>query len=347
MKHSLPILVLSTVTLTACGLVEVTYEEQNVQQEPVVDNQPVRETNNVTYTGTVQPAGISVYQQGSHRLVLPGGKFVLLESDDIDLNGYVDEEVQIFGALRPTVEAGGMIMRVERIELVVTEVDEIVEELPLAPEGEEPPAEEPIEEPVEEAPIEESPTDAEEAEELTDEKEIEAIEEIEESNEEEPLPSTDEEVAEEDIEVIEEVEEDVVEEETSEEPSAELLERIELMERQDYSAANWTQEYCTSHIAFCAPVHRNWWFKSFGATSSTLWHVELSPEPIESLGQGPIVVELIAGSIGDSDGTVEVVDGSAIGYREWTFGRHFRISAASTLEAPVRYITENISDYAN
>ncbi|MFA7681711.1 MAG: hypothetical protein WCX61_01640, partial [Candidatus Peribacteraceae bacterium] len=65
-----------------------------------------RETKNVTYQGVVQASGISIYQQGTHRLMMPDGRFILLESTDVDLNGYVGEEVEVTGALRPTVEAG-------------------------------------------------------------------------------------------------------------------------------------------------------------------------------------------------------------------------------------------------
>jgi|TARA_Y100000310_G_scaffold295896_1_gene327673 hypothetical protein len=318
----------SSIVLSACGLVEVEYEEGLTDGSAPLEQEAVRETENVTYTGVVQPAGISVYQQGSHRLVLPGGKFVLLESEDLDLNGYVDEEVQIFGALRPTVEAGGMIMRVEKIELVAKEslddVDDLIEELPVATEEEV--AEEPTEEPTED-----------QGEPSADPEDTEVQE----------LPDTEEPPTEEVDEVVEEVSEEPAEEAPAAEPTAEYTERIELMARQDYSAANWTQQYCTSHISFCAPVHRNWWFKSFGATSSTLWHVELSPEPIESLGQGPIVVELIAGTIGEADGTVDTTNGEAVGYKEWTFGRHFRISGDVSLVDAIKYITENITEYAN
>ncbi len=326
MKNTLAVLAASTLALTGCGLVEVEYDQAKEGVADIIEDAPVRETKNVTYTGVVQPAGISVYNQGTHRLVLPGGKFVLLEADDLDLNGYVGEDVQIFGALRPTVEAGGMIMRVERIELILKEGEE----------------QEPIEEGTSDEPVEEELPPADEDDVVPEEELVEEPEESlpPEDAEPEELPNTeDEEPA--------SVEEEAPAEEAPVEPSADLLERIEVMARQDYAAENWTQQYCTSHISFCAPVHRNWWFKSFGATSSTLWHVELSPEPIESLGQGPLVIELIAGTIGEADGTVDTNNGEAVGYKEWTFGRHFRISGDKSLESAILYITQNITDYAS
>ena len=339
MKNTFAALTLSALTLTACGLVEVEYGQAK-EDTPPTEEVKVRETNNVTYTGEVQPAGISVYNQGTHRLVLPGGKFVLLEAEDLDLNGYVGEEVKIFGALRPTVEAGGMIMRVERIELIAKEEAEEepeAEELPVNPEDtDDEPLEEPEEEPGEESadpettepidlPEEEEPTEEEAP---TEEVPVEEVPVEEESPEEEPTEEPEEETP-------------------PAESSAEFKELVELMARQDYDAANWTQQYCSSHISFCAPVHRNWWFKSFGATSSTLWHIELSPAPIESLGQGPLVIELIAGSLADADGTIDIADGQATGYKEWTFGRHFRISGDESLEQAILYITQNITDYAS
>ena len=79
------------------------------------------------------------------------------------------------------------------------------------------------------------------------------------------------------------------------------------MAKDDMSAANWSREYCTSHLSFCFPVHKNWWYKSFGATTSYLWHVEISSEEINALGEGPLVVNLVSGSLagtGNSDGEI-------------------------------------------
>ena len=326
--------------LTACTLVEVTQDEaptenQEESLEEILEEQPVRETNNVTYTGTVQPAGISIYQQGSHRLSLPGGKFILLEAESLDLNGYVGEDVTIFGSLRPTVEAGGMIMRVERIELVEPkeedvdeqedeESDDVTEEEELTvPVEEELPVntgDEPVEEEVQLEPGDEESADPDVVLELPD---IEAEEPTEEPDEEEEA-------------AIEEVPEVV---------SAEFTERVEVMSRQDYTPANWTQQYCSSHIGFCNPVHRNWWFKSFGTTNNKLWHVELSSAPIDAMGQGPISVDLLAGDIPVANGTIDDSNGTVVGYTEWTFGRHFVISADSSLKEAVQYITKNITEY--
>lgn len=308
MKRIFTVCTLSLLSLSACTLVEV---EQPTEEPTVVETEPVRETENVTYMGTVQPAGISIYQQGSHRLVLPGGKFILLESDSLDLNGYVNEKVNVFGALRPTVEAGGMIMRVERIELMeaASSFASVEEESSESSES---------------SVSSESSDSSSEAAESTDSSESssEAV-----SSEASSVSSASSEA------------------ESSTEPSAAFLENLEVMARQDFDAANWTQNYCSSHVGFCVPVHRNFWFKSFGATGNKLWHVELSAAPVEQLGDGPIILELRAGSKAELDGTVEVSNGKAVAYKEWTFGRHFVITGDERLETAVRYMLEHLTEF--
>jgi len=269
---------------------------------------PIRETRNVIYQGIVKPAGISIYMQGSHRLQLPDGKFILLESNTVDLNGYVNEKVELLGALRPTVEAGGMIMRVEQARLIVEDESKkestgtgSVEELP--------PADDSIE-PSEETTAEDEP-----------------LEEVPPAVDEEEVPPAEEE---------------------SVPRSPELSRRTQLMASDSFTPNQWTQQYCTSHIGFCIPVHRNWWFKSFGTTMSYLWHIELSPEELNQLNDGPIHVNLVSGTIGAkkaTDGQVREQGDQIVGYRSWTDNRHFEIKASPVLEEAVRYITTNLEEY--
>ena len=80
-----------------------------------VSSEDIPETHNVTYRGTVQELGVTIYMQGTHALALGDGRMLILESSVVDLETYLDHEVEVFGSLRPTVEAGGIIMRVERI----------------------------------------------------------------------------------------------------------------------------------------------------------------------------------------------------------------------------------------
>jgi hypothetical protein len=268
-----------------------------LQRQEVIQEQVIRETKNVSYTGTVKPAGMSIYSEGTHRLVLKDSKFILLESTVKDLNGYVGEEVQVLGAIRPTEETDAMIMRVDEISLIEKEEDENMEE------GEEP-------------------------------EEVATTEDDEEPTEE---PAE---------EVVEEPTEEVIPEpKVAEKKSPAYLKRVEKMASETFTAENWTQEYCTAHIGFCVPVHRNWWYKSFGATSSSYWHLEMNPESIENLGDGPIVVLLNGESIdalGIEEGAIQAEGSDIVGYRSWTNGRHFEIRADASLRSAIEYITEKL-----
>jgi len=131
--------------------------------------------------------------------------------------------------------------------------------------------------------------------------------------------------------------------------NSELEEQIILMMKQTYDQSNlWTQKYCTSHIAFCVPVHKNWYFKSFGATTSNSWHVEFGMMNIEELGQGAITLNLVSGtsaSVSAANGQVKDKGSDVIGYKDWNDGDHFEIIADARLRAAVAYMISNISAY--
>jgi hypothetical protein len=289
-------------------------DTQEVPQEPAV-----RETENVTYSGIVKPAGISVYQQGSHRLVLDDGRFILLESDSVDLNGYVEEDVEVFGAIRPTVEEGGMIMRVENIHLLSAESEGVSSTNSGAV-----------------VPDTATGTVADTPDETDDEPKDQPIPE-------KPVTNTG---------AVEEPDTPVETEEPNEEPvklTASQESAITAMAAEDYAAERWTQKYCTGHIGFCFPVHKNWWFQSFGNTTSHLWHVEVGNAPIDSIGDGVIVIKLVSGTVASknaTDGQVSVQGSTAIGYRAWQDNSHFEIVADARLQAAVAYITAQLVAFA-
>ncbi|PIR48861.1 hypothetical protein COU80_04210 [Candidatus Peregrinibacteria bacterium CG10_big_fil_rev_8_21_14_0_10_55_24] len=303
------------------------------EQESMSSSSPVaqqeetaRETKNVLYRGVVKPAGISIYQQGSHRLLQSDGRFILLESDAVDLNGYVGEEVEVFGDLRPTVEAGGMIMRVRSISLLDAGSTDAEPDAVMAQEGT-------------------GDTLA-----MMEEETVESSSSAAADPEESAPSSTSSSSS---VETEEPQEPEHLDEEEAETSSADTTDpafaaRVTLMQEQDLSPEQWTQQYCTAHIGFCIPVHRNWWYRSFGTTTSFLWHVELSSEEVQGLTQGPISVNLITGSVGAkkaTDGQVRIVGGTVTGYREWTENRHFEISAPAALETSVRYILDHLVEY--
>jgi hypothetical protein len=123
--------------------------------------------------------------------------------------------------------------------------------------------------------------------------------------------------------------------------------QVASMAKQNFSAANWTQAYCApTTISFCVPVHRNWYFKSFGAATEALWHVEVGNVIIENVSDGAIAVNLRGGSLasmGRTDNEVRVEGPVVRGYREWTKDRHIEVIAPAALESAVTYMTQHLS----
>lgn len=125
--------------------------------------------------------------------------------------------------------------------------------------------------------------------------------------------------------------------------------KVKAMAKEDIAAGRWTQQYCSSHIGFCVAVHKNWWFTSFGTAASALWHVEVSNGEIAGLGDGPLAVNLMTGSVetvGASDGAVVEKDGIVYAYRAWKDNTHFVVSAPAALRAAASYMAQSIASYA-
>ncbi len=298
-------------------------EEQQEAEQPLLEEEDLV-TRNVTYTGILEEGGVTIYQEGSHRLMLSDGKMVLVEpaeSMDIALGLYVGKLVRARGDVMPTVEAGGTIMAAKEVHWIRREVDEEGVEREVfrvlcgggvgCQEGF-------VCELSEEGGV---CVEGEESEESED---IEELEE-EEDESEHPFVGADQEVV---------------------PTNGRSAKALELMVDEDYAEGRWTQEYCSSHVGFCIPVHKNWYFKSFGAMSSVLWHVEMGAQPVDVMGDGPLVVELKSGdvaAIGVSDGEVTEVGSRVIGYRAWSDNRHFEISGQSTLLEPVTFVTNELS----
>jgi len=266
------------------------------------------ETHNVIYSGRIQPAGVSIFMEGTHRLILPDGRFILLQSETVDLNGYVGEEAEVTGAVRPTVEQGGTIMRVEQIRL-----------------------------------LEFSSTSAEASSSMTEASASSAVMSAEPSSSvsisASSAPSFSSAIS-----VLSSLNSSAAS--VASTVPVDLTARIALMAKQDLADGNWTQAYCTSHIGFCIPIHRNWWFKSFGAASPSLWHLEVSSEEIDTVGSGPLAVDLLSGSVGSkgaADGEIRSSGDDVIGYKEWTDNRHFEIRASSALQSAVEYMVQHLT----
>lgn len=136
-------------------------------------------------------------------------------------------------------------------------------------------------------------------------------------------------------------------------PPPTLSAETQIMAKERLDAARWTLQYCSSFIGFCIPVHKNWYFHQF-PIDGYVWHVEIAAHELAQSGDGPLVVNLVADasagtmeSKGAQDGTVREEGEFAIGYRAWTGGRHFEISAPRVLLEAVRFITQGLTAYGN
>lgn len=328
------------------------------------------ETKNVIYRGTLQELGVSIYMEGTHRLELEDGRFVLLESDGVVLDEYVGEDVEVFGATRATVEGGAIIMRVERIAkfaesssssasvATTTTLRGTVSDSSLGTcdfkleNGTQGPVlrgtfecgqydAKLVEVTGVFASIEGgvdnvfdvgtirlvSPSSASVASSVATSAATSSRVTTSRSSAVSRPPSSSSAPV-------------VASSAASEDP---LAAKVALMAKANMDASNWTQKYCSTHIGFCVPVHKNWWYTSFGATSSSLWHVEVGPSEILTLGEGPLTIVLLSGAAPSPDGTVTVDGGTAVGVRTWTNNRHFEIRASASLQAAVRYMTQELT----
>lgn len=301
MKH-FPLLFLVSIGLltTACSAPVVPPSEEVSSASSV----PMLETNNVLYRGILEEAGVTIFMQGTHRLTLDDGRFILLESETVSMDDYLGERVEVRGSIRPTEEAGSQIMRVQSVTLLNASSSATSSELSETTSGssvssvseESTPSSRTTTPPVSSVTPITPPTSA-------------------------AAPASS--VAQWDA-------------------SDELTEKALTMSKVNMDATNWTQEYCSTHWKFCIPVHRNWWFKSFGATATSLWHVEIGPLEMNNLGEGPLMVNLMNDSIeaaGAADGQVTVTGDTVTGYRSWEGGRHFEVRGPAILEQAIRVIT--------
>ena len=273
-------------------------------------SEDIQETRNVSYRGTLEPLDAGIYQQGTHMLSLGDGRMILLESSMVDFEPFIGTSVEVFGALRPTVEAGGIIMRVEQITGLSAGSGISVSSQSSSPS--------------------EHVIDAGSSQEIVKSSAPPVAATSATARSSAPVLSRSPAPA------------SVPASSTAPVADAGRDARIRTMAKEDISAARWTQLYCSSHIGFCIPIHKNWWYISFGNTSDTLWHVEVNSAEFETLGSGVISIDLIGGDIGSaghSDNEIRVSGGTVTGYRSWSQGRHFAITADASLEAAVRYMT--------
>lgn len=308
-KHIVASLVLLPLAACSWGATPTPNDDENTT---VVTERP--ETKNVIYRGRLMPLGSSIYMEGTHRLELEDGRFVLLESNGVLLDEYLGKDVEVTGATRATIEGSAIIMRVEGVaELSASSAPaESSSSSSMAP----------VASSSSEAPIAASsapPVVISSAKPVV----ISSAPAVVVSSA--PAAASSAPAA------------------SSAGMDAAMQAKVTAMAKAKMDAANWSQQYCApSHLAFCFPVHKNWWYTSFGATSSSLWHVEMSSEELVSLGDGPIAVVLVSGNASVPDGTVSTSDGKTLGIRAWTNGRHIEIRGPAALAQAVAYITAEL-----
>jgi hypothetical protein len=319
MKYSVTAVSLGIValTMTACSFSSLRSSFSSGEQASSFSSSMLNvDLTSVTYEGLLERPSDGSDQVSPFRLSLGDNRYLYLQSDIVDIPSYVGERVTVSGIVRPALDDTAKMMIVSSISLSGTEASS---EAPM----------------VVDVSIQDQQSSAPPA--SSSQRSVEPP--VKEVLPPTPLPppppvapkaSSSSSVS---LEVGTDAQLDPA--------------KINAMAKAGVSPSLWTLQYCTGHIGFCVPVHKNWWFKSFGATTATLWHVEVSSVDFENIGEGPLAVDFVSGSLPSSvtDGMVVEKDGKVIGYRSWTGQRHFEISAPVQLKAVVEYMTQGLSTY--
>ena len=74
-----------------------------------------------TFQGTIEELGISIFMQGTHRLVDDSGELVALlqsGSETLDLNSYLGQKVKVSGESAPSVEGNSTFVTVDSVSKI-------------------------------------------------------------------------------------------------------------------------------------------------------------------------------------------------------------------------------------
>ncbi len=274
----------------------------------------------VSYEGVIKKADVSIYMEGTHRLYTDNtGALILLQSHAISLDDYLNSRVLVTGTAQPTAESGGTIVTVTDVQWLGAASSEGSGALvPVLSSSETSSSSSVL------------PSSAASSEASSRSKSSSSRPAASSSSRSSSSQSS------------------MASSAGSAQGGSSLADsRARTMAKAKVDAADFTQEYCSRHVSFCIPLHRNWYYVSFGATTTYLWHLEVSSEEIDNLGDGPLIVNLVSGSLDPSiaDGSVVQQGDFVIGYRAWTNGRHFEITAPAILKTAVQFITQNLSVY--
>ncbi len=360
MKKFLAIGGASVFLLSACGGSSETSLNVDVEtstgteltQEQLPSIQPTR---NVSYVGSIEPLETSLYMQGTHKLTLADGQFILLDSTDsnLDLELYRQKRVEVRGSVTTTIEGGASILRVE--EVTVLDAESLSDSSSstsamssssalsfcggiagIACTG----GSVCIDDPSDSCDPASGGADCSGI----------CVTAVSSTSSVPPAAASSKPaVASSSSSVSSSAASAASLAPTSSPEIGPLEAQITLMAKQKYGEASlWTQKYCTSHLSFCVPAHKNWYFKSFGATTTNLWHVEFGMAEIDGLYQGPIVLNLISGnsaSMDARDGQIKIQGSDVVAFKDWNGDSHFEIIADARLRAAVEYMLASITSY--
>ncbi|MBI2635864.1 hypothetical protein HYW84_00885 [Candidatus Peregrinibacteria bacterium] len=285
--------------------------------------------------GVLQKAGVDIYMQGTHRLLMDDGTFLLLQSSTVRLDDFLDSRVIVTGGVQPAVGAGGMIMNVEMLVPAESLPPEIL---------------------IEGAQFGRSSSAFSSAHSVTqaDDAAASSVAPISaRSWSSSPYlssaaatPPTAPFVPAAPI-APEAVSSSSASASSLASSSADASAIIKTMAKAAVGQETFAVQYCNGHIGFCVPLHKYWFYKSFGsAVSPYLWHVEISSRPVEEAGQGVLVVNLVSGSLTGPEGAAVAQGDFVVASRQWTGGRHFEISGPAELKAAVEFMANGVEVYS-
>ena len=369
----LPALVFSgavtvSIILAACSLsfqrTEDSGASSSAESSSSSDSSDAGFTPNVSYSGVLDEIGVTTAMQGTHKLTLDDGQIIILQSSDdgLDLDRYTGRRVEVRGSVQPTVEAGGTIMSVA--EVTVLEIASSSESSDVSLESSTSTSSSSSSSGkmcggIAALPCSEGEVCIDDPSDNCDPKAggadcsgicVEAMVMPSSSMSSAALSSSaPQHSSSTTSKASASTSSSVVSSSAATVDQDAMDQQVQLMLKQSYDQSSlWTQKYCTSHIAFCIPVHKNWYFKSFGATTSNTWHVEFGMTSIDELNQGAIILNLVSGSSASASATsgqIRTQGSDVIGFKDWQDGTHFELIGDARLRAAVEYMLANISPY--
>lgn len=297
-----------------------------------------------TFTGTVEPAGISIYMEGTHRLVLSDGRFILLESELVNLKSYEGKSVEVTGRVRATEEEGGRVMTVDRLDDLALRSSESSESSASS----------------------ETTTSSSSSSEtsVSTSSSSSSVVSISTTSSSVSVPAVSSSVSSSVSKAsvvssasISSVASSVVSSSSATSVSVSVSSasvssvvsstgpdpRVAKMASQASDLSRWTSQYCFKSFPVCLSLHAFWTYDGTFAPAGR--HLEIASGPIELKGDGVLVVAILDGTLaerGVSDGQVVILDGRAMGYRDVNGKALLQVSGPAELQAAIQTLLEKV-----